>query len=80
MVVTMKICLGQERLRDQAMPWRLSMGRIAALTRGTKLAVPQAHASESHRGQVPCSAALARRGKALDEGSAAIHADALAAA
>jgi len=56
------------------------LSTIAALTRGTKLAVPQAHASESHRGQVPCSAALARRGKALDEGSAAIHADALAAA
>jgi len=39
---------------------------IAALTRGAKLAEPQAYANESHRG------------KALDEVSAAIPGDAVA--
>jgi hypothetical protein len=34
--------------------------------------VPQAHLSEGHRGQVPYFAALARQGKAFDEGSTAI--------
>jgi hypothetical protein len=49
---------------------------IAVLTRGTKLAAPQAHASESHR--VKCLVSAQSAGKALDEVSAAIPGDAVA--
>jgi hypothetical protein len=51
--------------------------RIAALTRGTKLAGAEGACKRGPSGQAPCSGAR-RRGKALDEVSAAIPRDAVA--